>query len=171
MLLGGAVLLAFAIGVARGILDEPAERAPEPEPPPAPAAAAPRAEAPPEPAPLGEPRAAPADPRREAAPADPRREAVRARLARDLAAHFPDRKLSSDEIDAAADALMRLRAARLELNELPRTAENAERIRSLTREIGEAYEDFEYVVELDPAEFTERVDPGVDADDEEEAPE
>jgi hypothetical protein len=162
MLLGGAVLLAFAIGVARGILDEPAERAPEPEPPPAPAAAAPRAEAPPEPAPLGEPRAA---------PADPRREAVRARLARDLAAHFPDRKLSSDEIDAAADALMRLRAARLELNELPRTAENAERIRSLTREIGEAYEDFEYVVELDPAEFTERVDPGVDADDEEEAPE
>jgi hypothetical protein len=157
MLLGGAALLAFGVGVARELHDDPPGAAP-PAREPAPEPLAGELDSGSSPAPSPEP---------EAAPPDPRREAIRARLEADLAAHFPALKLSSDEIDAAADALMRLRAARLELNGLPRTAENAERIRTLTREIGEAYEDFEYVVELDPAEFTERVDPGVDEEPEE----
>jgi hypothetical protein len=157
LLLGGAALLAFAVGVARGMLEPP-----EAAPPRAPAAAAavPEAAPPPAPAPIEAP--APA-------PLDLRREAVRARLEADLAAHFPELRLSSDEIDGATDALMRLRAARLELKALPRTPENAERIAALRREMGEAYEDFEYVVELDPAEFTERVEPGNVVEDEDAA--
>jgi hypothetical protein len=95
------------------------------------------------------------------APADPeaeRRVAIRARLDASLTEHLPELKLSSEELDAATDALMRLRAARRELAELPRTPENAARIRELKAAIGTAYADFEYVVELDPAEFTERVE-------------
>jgi hypothetical protein len=157
LLLGGVTLLAFAVGVGREVFEEPAPppAAREPAPAPVPNAA---------PSPAPAPRREPAAP-----PSDPRREAVRARLEADLAAHFPELKLASDEVDAATDALMRLRAARLELNKLPRTPENAERMEALLREIGEAYEDFEYVVELDPAEFTERVEPGNVVDDEDEA--
>jgi hypothetical protein len=157
ILLGGCAALAFAIGIARGLREEPPAPEPmhaatEPSTPPPPTA-------PPPTAPSASPEAA--------APSDPRREAIRAKLAADLDTHFPELKLSSDEVDAAADALMRLRAARLELDALPRTPDNGERVHELVREIGRAYEDFEYVIELDPAEFTERVDPGIDPDEEE----
>lgn len=145
-LLGGLALaagLAVALFVARQQAAPP-ERAPEAAPvetlPIAPAPAAPR---PPVPS---------ADPEEE------RRAAIRARLEASIAEHLPDLKLSSDEVDAAADALGRLRAARRELAALPRTPENAARLRELTAAIGAAYADFEYVVELDPAEFTERVE-------------
>ena len=129
----------------------------EPDAPAARAPRAPPAVAPPAPAPAPEASAAPLPAAPPAEPPDDRRVEIRARLERDLAAHFPELKLSSDEIDAAADALVRLREARLELALLPRTPEHGERRRELLREIGRAYEDFEYVVELDPAEFTERV--------------
>ena len=101
--------------------------------------------------------AAPAAPTEAAGPEAERRAAIRARLEASIAEHLPDRKLSSDQLDAATDALLRLRAARLELAALPRTPEHAERLRELTAAIGEASADFEYVVDLDPAEFTERV--------------
>jgi hypothetical protein len=107
------------------------------------------------------PPAAPAASLPPVASADPeaeRRAEIRARLEASIAEHLPDLKLSSDELDAAADALVRLRAARRELAALPRTPENAARLRELTAAIGAAYADFEYVVELDPAEFTERVE-------------
>jgi hypothetical protein len=159
LLLGGAAVLAFAVGVAPGMLDAP-EPAPPPREPAPPAVAARPAQ----------PRAAPAPRAPEAAPSGGPRAEIRAQLEADLAEYFPELKLSSDEVDAAADALARLRAARLELDGLPRTRENAERIEELKLAIGEAYEDFEYVVEVDPAEFSERVDEGF-VEDEEDAPE
>jgi hypothetical protein len=93
---------------------------------------------------------------------------VRALLERDLADHFPERKLSSDQLDAATDALMRLRAARLELNALPRTAENAARLRELKEELARASADFQYEVGVDPITFTDEVSGGFDEDEEEE---
>ena len=120
------------------------------------------------PAPAVPPQPAPAPDGAEAQAPPSRRDAVRALLEQSLAEHFPDRKLSSDEIDLATDALMRLRAARLELKALPRTAENAERIRELTAELGQASADFEYLVDVDPITFTERASGELDADDEEE---
>jgi len=82
---------------------------------------------------------------------------IRARLEASLAERLPDLALSASELDAATDALLRLRRARLELRALGRTPENASRLRELRAEIGEASADFESVVELDPIEFTERV--------------
>ena len=149
-----AVLL--ALGVSRWLLSE------EPPPPPEREAAPARTSeipTPPQAAAGPEPESA------EAPTAGTRRDAVRTLLEADLAEHFPDRKLSSDELDAAADALMRLRAARLELKALPRTRENAERIRELTAELGQASADFEYLVDLDPIAFTEQASGGFDADD------
>jgi len=158
-LLAGAALLALAVGVVRGLREplRPAAEAPAagepalPERPPAAATA---------PGPAVAPAPAPAS----------RRDAVRALLEKSLAEHFPDRKLSSDELDAAADALMRLRAARLELRALPRTAENAERLRELEEEMGRAFEDFEYLVDVDPVTFTEKASGELEDEDEDEAP-
>lgn len=145
--------LALAVGLVVALVlarhEEPLERAPSPPPDEAPAAA-------PD-APAAEPPAAPAA----GAPRDERAE-LAAVLAADLAEHLPDRKLSSDELDAAADALLRLREARRALAELPRTPENAERRRELSEEMGRASEDFEYVVDLDPAAFLRAVSDGVE---------
>ena len=157
-----AICLLLGLGLAIHRLapaSAPARPAGEPARarPPPPALPAPGAAPPPEPGSVE-------------VPAPPsRRDAVRALLEQSLAEHFPDRKLSSDEMDLATDALMRLRAARLELNALPRTAENAARIRELTTELGQASADFEYVVDVDPITFTERASGGFDADDEEES--
>jgi hypothetical protein len=142
--------LAAALGVAL-LLTRPSAPPPEPVRPPEPADAPPTA-----------PPTAPA-PSRATAPAAPadeeaeRRTEIREELEASIAEHLPDLKLSSDQLDAASDALLRLRAAHLELAALPRTPENAERLRELTQAIGQASLDFEYVVGLDPAEFTERV--------------
>jgi hypothetical protein len=133
---------------------------PAAEPPGAASAAPGAASEPAEPRAPGPARSRPAASGAPAAPEDPERAlrtTLRARLASSLAEHFPERALSASELDAATDALLRLRRARLELRALPRTPENAERLRALRAEIGEASADFETVVELDPIEFTERV--------------
>jgi hypothetical protein len=167
-LLAGAALLALVVGVVRG-LREPAPPAAErpaareaAEAQPAPPAAEPQT-------PLAMPPGPAAGTAEPPAPVSPpsRREAVRALLEQDLAEHFPDRKLSSDELEAATDALMRLRAARLELRALPLTPENAERIRALKEEMGQAALDFEYVVDVDPITFTEKASGGFDEDEDE----
>ena len=154
-----ALLLGLGFAIHRLAPDpipaRPGEQAPASAPSAAPAPAAP-------PHPVTEPDGA------EAQAPPSRRDAVRALLEQSLAEHFPDRKLSSDEIDLATDALMRLRAARLELKALPRTAENAERIRELTAELGQASADFEYLLDVDPITFTERASGEFDPDDEEE---
>jgi len=157
-LLAGAALLALVIGIVRG-LREPAPPAAEPQ------AQAPTPSEEPQ-APLATPPAPAPETAEPPAPVSPpsRREAVRTLLEQDLAEHFPDRKLSSDELDAATDALMRLRAARLELRALPLTPENAERIRALKDEMGQASLDFEYVVDVDPITFTEKASGGFDED-------
>ncbi len=156
-LLAGAALLALVVGVVRGLREPlpPAAEAPAPGDPALP-------ERPPAAAPAPEVAPAPAPPSR--------RDAVRALLEKSLAEHFPDRKLSSDELDAAADALMRLRAARLELRALPRTADNAERLRELNEEMGRAFEDFEYLVDVDPVTFTEKASGELEDEDEDEEP-
>ena len=91
-------------------------------------------------------------------PEQPLREEIRAWLEAAIAEKLPDLKLSSDQLDAATDALLRLRAARREMRALPRTPENAERLEELRETMGDASADFEYVVELDPVEFTELVE-------------
>jgi hypothetical protein len=146
-LLAAAGVLALAIGVVHG-LREPV-RSEEP------AALEP---APPEPAPVPTSPPPPA-PEAAAAPAPDERAELAAVLAADFAARLPDRKLSSD---AAAGALLRLRAARRALRELPRTPENAARRRELGEEMLFAAEHFEYLVELDPAEFLRAVSDGVE---------
>jgi hypothetical protein len=160
-LLAGAAVLSLVVGVVRGLREPPARGAEAPAAgEPAPPERPPRAAAAPVPAPEVAP-----------APAPPsRREAVRALLEKSLAEHFPDRKLSSDELDAAADALLRLRAARLELRALPRTSENAERLRELSEEMGRAFEDFEYLVDVDPVTFTEKASGELEDEDEDEEP-
>jgi hypothetical protein len=155
-----ALLLGLGLAIHRLAPAPLPARPDEWTPPSAPQPTAPAPAAAPQPVPEPDSTEAPAPPSR--------RDAVRALLEQSIAEHFPDRKLSSDEIDLATDALMRLRAARLELKALPRTAENAERIRELTAELGQASADFEYLVDVDPITFTERASGGFDADDEEE---
>jgi hypothetical protein len=161
-LLAAAGVLALALGVVRGLREPvpPVAEAPAAREPAGPGQAPP-ASAPPAPAPESE---------AAEAPPPSRRDAVRALLEQSLAEHFPDRKLSSDELDAAADALMRLRAARLELRALPRTPENAERLRELGEEMGRASEDFEYLVDVDPITFTEKASGELEDEDEDEEP-
>lgn len=129
---------------------------------PAPAAGEGAAVAPP----LPEPRPFPATPRAARASAEPQpdREAIESFLRAALDAHLPEIRLSSEEIAEAADALARLRRARQELGELEPGAENAERRRALTEQLGRAVDDFRYVLEMSPAEFTARVQPGVGID-------
>jgi hypothetical protein len=110
-------------------------RRPQPPPPPAPTAPAPSL----------------------ATPAQEPRAALRAQLVAALEGPLTDHKLSSDEIDAATDALLRLREARRELAALPRTPENAERLRELRDAVGTAMGDFEYLLDLDPAELSELI--------------
>lgn len=79
---------------------------------------------------------------------------VHAALSAAVERHLPDRKLSSDELDAASDALWRLRQARLELLALGDDPARAERRRELVEAIGEATSDFSYHLEMTPSELT-----------------
>ena len=152
-----AVALAVALGAAWLARREEASRPRAPSP--APLASPARPPESPLPRPEGAaPQPAASIPGEPTDPAPPLAEELRAWLEAAIAEKLPDRKLSSDQLDAATDALLRLRAARREMRALPRTPENARRREELREALGEASADFEYVVELDPAEFTELVE-------------
>jgi len=129
----------------------PVRERPGATPPPAPSPEADRAPGPQKPAALVDEHGAPTP------------QLVRAALADALARHQPSLKLSSEELDAAASALWRLREARLELRalrEAPDSPTASERRRALREAIGRASEDFRYHVEMSPAEFTALAQPG-----------
>lgn len=79
-----------------------------------------------------------------------------------LGEHFPDRRLSSDEIERVTDSLMELREARQALQALPIDAEYAEQRRRLVERIGEASSGFRDVMDITPSEFTTGAGPGID---------
>lgn len=92
---------------------------------------------------------------------DPPRELILGALRGAIETYLPDRKLSTDQYARLADAVETLRGAREELRELDYTAENAERRRELVDALGHAVADFEYILEMSPGEFSDRVQPGV----------
>lgn len=87
----------------------------------------------------------------------PTPELIRARLEQALETSFPDRKLSSDELERAASALVRLRETRMALDALAFDPSTSNERRRLVEELGRAAADFSDVLEMDPAEFTARV--------------
>jgi hypothetical protein len=89
---------------------------------------------------------------------------VRAALAGVIDERLPDRKLSSDELDRLAEAAFRLREAQQALRALPPTPEHAEERRALLEQITRAGEDFAYVLDMTPGEFTARVQSGTGVD-------
>lgn len=90
---------------------------------------------------------------------------VRTTLAEVIEARLPDLKLSDVELDALADATIRMRDARARLRALPKTRENADRREREAMRLADAVGDFSYVAEMTPEEFTRRVDRegGIDA--------
>lgn len=86
-----------------------------------------------------------------------------------VAESFPDRRLSSDEVERVTDSLMTLRDAKRALRELPPDEEHAEQRRLLIEQIGEASSVFRDVMEISPSEFTAGAEPGVDRHDADEA--
>jgi len=82
-----------------------------------------------------------------------------------VAESFPDRRLSSDEIELVTDSLMTLRDAKQTLRELPPDEEHAEQRRLLVEQIGEASSVFRHVMDISPSEFTAGAGPGVDRHD------
>jgi hypothetical protein len=91
---------------------------------------------------------------------EPTRELVRYSVASAIEAHLPSYKLSSEQYDALADALVRMRRLRREISEIRRSPEHAKRIAELRTELMRADEDFAYILGMSAAEFTERVQPG-----------
>jgi len=82
-----------------------------------------------------------------------------------VAESFPDRRLSSDEVERVTDSLMTLRDAKQALRELPLDEEHAEQRRLLIERIGEASSVFRDVMDITPSEFTAGAAPGVDRHD------
>lgn len=87
---------------------------------------------------------------------EPTPELVRAAIEAVVAELFVDRALSPGEIDRAAQALVDLRAARAELDQLAMEPAHAERRRALVEDLGRASETFREVTQMTPAEFTAR---------------
>jgi DNA-binding transcriptional ArsR family regulator len=102
---------------------------------------------------------------------EPTREFVLASLRAAIERKLPGQKLSSEEYDQLAEAVLRMRSVQQQLRGVPPTAENAERLRALREELATAAGDFEYVLEMSPAEFTAQVQPdaGIDEADPDEA--
>jgi hypothetical protein len=101
------------------------------------------------------------------APIDPAESSfslVRSTLADAIEAHLPSLKLSGSELDALADATLRMRSAQQSLRTLPERREHAMRRAEARRLLEQAIVDFTYVAEMGPAEFTRRVQPdfGID---------
>ena len=82
-----------------------------------------------------------------------------------VAESFPDRRLSSDEVERVTDSLMTLRDAKQALRELPFDEEHAEQRRLLIERIGEASSVFRDVMDISPSEFTTGAGPGIDRHD------
>lgn len=95
---------------------------------------------------------------------DPSFEFVRKTLATAVEAHLPDLALSDNELDDLAQATLRLRRAQAALRTIPKTREHADQRALERRRLEEAIVDFTYLVEMSPAEFTRRVEPGVGVD-------
>jgi len=106
-------------------------------------------------APPRAPGRAPEDIRFEAEFGAPTPELIRSSFEGAVAVVFPDRRLSSDEVEKASTALHRLREARGALRLLPMEAEHATERRRLIEEMNDATRDFEDVMDMDPAAFTE----------------
>jgi hypothetical protein len=86
-----------------------------------------------------------------------------------VAESFPDRRLSSDEVERVTDSLMTLRDAKQALRDLPPDEEHAEQRRLLVERIGEASSVFRDVMDISPSEFTTGAEPGLDHHDADEA--
>jgi hypothetical protein len=94
----------------------------------------------------------------------PSRTLVRAALADAVASDHPGLDLSPEALDRAADAVLRMRAAQMELAELALTSANAARRVALGKELEKAVLDFETETGLSPSDFTEGVDTPGDVD-------
>ncbi len=116
-------------------------------PPPAPRAATPPAALP------------PADAIAPDESAVPDRAFVRQALQEAFAEKLPDRRLSDDDFDKLADAVLRMRAARERMAALSLNRENAAELARLREELTAAVTDFEYVSELTPSAFSALVEP------------
>jgi hypothetical protein len=101
---------------------------------------------------------------------EPTRELVLASLRAAIETHLPGHKLTDVEYEQLADAILEMRAARQRLRGVPLDAEHAEERRRLREELAGAAADFEYVLEMSPAEFTARVQPGLGIDSDDDAP-
>ncbi len=101
--------------------------------------------------------------------AGPSRAFMRSAFESAVAEHFPDRRLSSDEVERVTDSLMDLREAKEALRTLPIDAEHAEQRRRLVERIGEASDAFRDVMDITPSEFTTGAGPGIDRHDADEA--
>ena len=95
------------------------------------------------------------------------RATIRTALEQAFQEHLPDQGLSDADYERLTDAVIRMRAARQELNALPVSAENAEMIRRLREELNEALNEFQAVAGMDAVEFTRRVEPEVGLSNEE----
>ncbi|MBK7948251.1 MAG: DUF4168 domain-containing protein [Deltaproteobacteria bacterium] len=87
---------------------------------------------------------------------EPTPELVRAAIEAVVADLFVDRPLSPAELDRAAEALVELRSARAELDQLAMEPAQAERRRALVEALGQASETFREITQMSPAEFTAR---------------
>ena len=103
-----------------------------------------------------DPEVDPADAPFVAAFGEPTPELLRASVEAVVADLFVDRALSPGEIDRAAQALVELRAARVELDQLAMEPAHAQRRRALVEALGRASETFREVTQITPAEFTAR---------------
>ena len=101
---------------------------------------------------------------------EPGPELLRQAFEQALSETFVDERLSSDEIEKASSALLRIREARIAMRALPMEPENARERRRLIEVMNEATRDFGDVMDMDPAAFTEAAQadaggPGIDRDD------
>ena len=94
----------------------------------------------------------------------PSRTLVRAALADAVARDHPGLDLSPEALDRAADAVLRMRAAQMELAELALTSANAARRVALGKQLEKASLDFEREMGLAPSDFTKGVDTPGDVD-------
>jgi len=84
-------------------------------------------------------------------------EHMRSTLARTIAREFPHLALSENELDDLASAAFRLRNSQVALRNIPKTVDTIEERAEQRRHLEEAIDDFTYILEMSPAEFSKRV--------------